>query len=111
MTRALSTILGDQRPERARAVAGAIGYLHEAQGLVGSLALLRPAIEPFSRGLSDLDLVELLKRPFVVGPARRVILDQLGYHHQRTFADQWDFIRFAEENKLGLDFMSPPRGP
>jgi hypothetical protein len=29
-----------------------------------------------------------LKHPLCVGAARRVILDQLGFHHQRTFADQ-----------------------
>jgi hypothetical protein len=40
-----------------------------------------------------------------------LVLEQLARHHGRPFADQWDFVRYAEENKLGLDFTSPPRNP
>ena len=68
---------------------------------------LRPATEPFPHRLSDQDLVELLKQPLCVGEARRVVLVQLGIQHQRTFADQWEFVRFAEERELGLDFITP----
>ena len=53
--------------------------------------------------------VELLKDPLCVGPARRVILDQLEHRYQRKFADQWAFVRFAQEQQLGLDFTSPPK--
>ena len=53
--------------------------------------------------------MELLKRPLCVGSARRAILDQMEYHHRRSFADQWDFIRFGEEQNLGLDFKSQPQ--
>jgi Protein kinase domain len=53
-------------------------------------------------------LVDLLKDPFCVGEARRVVLVQLGRHYHRTFADQWDFVRFAEERQLGLDLLGPP---
>jgi hypothetical protein len=61
--------------------------------------------------LSDQDLVELLKGPLCVGRTRRTVLDQLGRHHKRTFADQWDFLRFAEENNLGLNFARTPQRP
>ena len=44
-----------------------------------------------------------------VGAARRAVLDQLQTCYQRTFANQWEFVRFAEDNKLGLDFTKPPR--
>jgi hypothetical protein len=108
----LSAILGKgRRPERARAVAAAVGSLHGIQGLPGALALLQPAAEPFPRRLSDQELVELLKQPLCVGPARRAVLDHLEYRFQRPFADQWDFVRFAEEQKLGLDFTRLPRRP
>ncbi|HEX4608927.1 MAG TPA: hypothetical protein VH092_12040, partial [Urbifossiella sp.] len=61
--------------------------------------------------LSDQELVDLLKRPLCVGPARRAVLDQLGTRHRRAFADQWDFAHFAGENRLGLDLSSPLRLP
>jgi hypothetical protein len=66
----------------------------------GPLAMVR---------LSDQDLVDLLKGPLCVGRARRAILDQLQTRHQRTFADQWDFVRFAEDHQLGLDFTRAPQ--
>jgi serine/threonine protein kinase len=112
LVQGLSALLGDgRRLERARAVAATVGSLHDSQGLPGALALLQPATEPFPRRLSDQELVDLLKQPLCVGPARRALLDHLEYHHQRTFADQWDFVRYAEEKKLGLDFTNPPRRP
>ena len=49
--------------------------------------------------------------PTCVREIRRVILDQLGNRYRRTFADHWEFVRFAEEQKLGLDLTSPPRKP
>ncbi len=64
---------------------------------------------PLPRRLSDQELVELLKHPLCVGPARRAVLGQLGLQHGRPFADQWEFVRFAEEQKLGLDLTSPPK--
>jgi hypothetical protein len=27
------------------------------------------------------------------------------------FADQWEFVRFATEQRFGLDFTSPPQRP
>jgi hypothetical protein len=108
----LSEILGQDRPlQRAVAVAGPVGFLHDGHGLPCAVVLLRQAVEPFPRRLSDQTLVDLLKGPLCVGPARRVVLDILQQHHQRAFIDQWDFVRFAEVKKLSLDFTSPPRRP
>ena len=45
----------------------------------------------------------------IVSEARRPVLDHLGMHYRRTFADQWEFVRFAEEPKLGLDCTTPPK--
>jgi tRNA A-37 threonylcarbamoyl transferase component Bud32 len=55
------------------------------------------------------DLIDLLKNPFCVGEARRMVLDQLQRHCNRPFADQWDFVRVAEENRLLLDLRTPPQ--
>jgi hypothetical protein len=74
-------------------------------------ALLEPAMQPLPPPLPAQTLVDLLKHPFCVGRARRVVLDQLSRHYNRSFADQWDFVRFASEQKLGLDLTSPPRRP
>jgi hypothetical protein len=65
----------------------------------------RPARTLFS----DADLVEMLKEPLCVGALRRVILDELGRRHERTFADRWEFVRFAEESHLELDLLGPPQ--
>jgi hypothetical protein len=47
----------------------------------------------------------------IVGAARRAVLDQLGNRYHRTFADQWEFVRYAREQRLGLDFTTPPKRP
>jgi serine/threonine protein kinase len=57
----------------------------------------------------DQDLVELLKNPLCVSYSQRIVLDVLGRRHQRRFADQWEFVHFAEEHNLGLDFTGPPK--
>lgn len=76
----------------------------------GCLAELRGrAAEPFRRRLSDQQLVDLLKLPLCVGPARRAILNQLEAHHQRKFAGRWEFVRYAEVQKLNLDFSTTPQ--
>ena len=38
-------------------------------------------------------------------------ISQDRFMHRRTFADQWEFVRFAEEQQLGLDFTTPPKRP
>jgi hypothetical protein len=66
---------------------------------------------PLPCRLSTQQLVELLKQPTCIGPARRVILDQLENRYRGKFADHWAFVRFAKEQKLGLDFTTPPKRP
>jgi hypothetical protein len=73
--------------------------------------LLQPALQPLPPPLPPQSLVDLRKHPFCIGHARRVVLDQLQRHYHRPFADQWDFVRFATENKLGLDLTTPPSRP
>jgi hypothetical protein len=53
-------------------------------------------------------LVDLLKHPLCVGQTRRLVLDQLGRHYHRPFADQWDFVDYAQQQKLDLDLTKPP---
>jgi hypothetical protein len=53
-------------------------------------------------------LVDLLKHPLCVAEARRVVLTSLETRYQRKFADQWEFVRFAQDRHLQLDFTTPP---
>jgi hypothetical protein len=55
--------------------------------------------------------VDLLKQPICFGEARRVILNQLENRYRQKFSDHWDFVRFAEKQKLNLDLTSPPKRP
>ena len=53
--------------------------------------------------------MELLKHPLCVGEARRVVLDELGIQHRRYFADQWEFVEFAEKHLPEIDLQSAPQ--
>jgi hypothetical protein len=44
-----------------------------------------------------------------VGEARRIVLATLGARYRQPFANQWEFVRFAQEQDLGLDLTSPPK--
>jgi hypothetical protein len=90
---------------------GAVGVLSSPGSTLLAAVLLRADLEPLPPPLPAQTLVDLLKQPFCVGEARRLVLDQLGRHYQRPFADQWDFVRFAQERRLSLDLLTPPRRP
>jgi hypothetical protein len=98
-----------QVQRRAAAIAAALGV--SAQGPAVSLPLLPAVAEPLPCRLGTQDLVELLKMPTCVGPVRRVVLDQLGNRYGRRFDTHWDFVRYAQEQGLGLDFTTPPVRP
>jgi hypothetical protein len=108
--------LAEVLDHRARAFrpgnwAATVGLLSGGTTPLGPLGLSVPLLEaPLPPWPAPL-LVELLKNPFCVGAARQLVLEQLGRHYQRRFADQWDFVDFAQANHLDLDFTSPPRKP
>ncbi|HKI34440.1 MAG TPA: hypothetical protein VKA46_21475 [Gemmataceae bacterium] len=80
-------------------------------GPLASVAFLRTASEPLPCRLTTQDLVELLKMPTCVREVRRVILDQLGNRYGRRFTTHWDFVRYAQQQGLNLDFSTPPKRP
>jgi hypothetical protein len=101
-------------PEKSRRVAAAAGFVAFLAGTsqpLWSLPVLGPALKPLPCRFSTQELVDLLKQPTCIGTARRVILDQLEHRYHQKFADHWDFVRYAEKQKLGLDFTSPPQRP
>jgi tRNA A-37 threonylcarbamoyl transferase component Bud32 len=78
------------------------------QSVISAPAFLPGLIEPLPSRLSTQQLVHLLKMPTCTANWRGLILSQLGQRYQRRFSDQWDFVQFAQEQHLDLDFSSPP---
>src|SRR5262249_13785264 len=107
-----SSLVSLEAPDRAHrcmAITRVLTVPPSFAGVFGRAPALGVALTPLPCPLEPPGLVELLKHPLCVGPTRRVVLDRLGDHYGREFADQWEFVRFAEEQKLGLDFTSPPK--
>ena len=111
LSAALSAVPPAEIPARSAIAASPVACPAGTGDPLAALTLLLPAAEPPPCRLSTQQLVELLKMPTCIGEARRVILDQLGNRYRRPFADVWQFVHYAEEQKLGLDFASPPRKP
>jgi serine/threonine protein kinase len=109
---ALLTASGSrERTRRSSGVVAAIG-LTAGTGLpVAGPVVLQTVAAPLPGRLSPKELVGLLKLPTGIGLARRIILDQIGNHYKRVFADQWAFVRYAQEEKLDLDFTTPGKDP
>jgi len=100
--------LGESR-HNAVSVMSCIGNM--CVNLHACLLLMPNAMPSISCCLETQDLVEMLKFPTCVGEVRRVILDQLGNRYGQRFATHWDFVRYAEEHNLNLDFTTPPTRP
>jgi hypothetical protein len=78
---------------------------------MAALVAAHPDLQPVPPPLPPQMLVDLLKHPFCVGEPRRMVLEQLTRHYNRPFADQWEFVEYAQQQKLDLDFTSPPARP
>jgi hypothetical protein len=111
--RAFSALLSAGFPatDFARPATAASALAVSAGQPLTALAPLLYSSEPPPGHLSPQQIVDLLKMPTCVGYARRVVLDHLGKRYHHTFADPWELVRFAEEQKLGLDFNRPPPFP
>jgi hypothetical protein len=94
---------------RAATTTAAIGLA--SSGPLAALAALRLTSDPLPCWLSTQDLVDLLKMPTCFGENRQIVLRHLGNRYGRTFADHWEFVRFAQEQGLDLDLTSPPKRP
>jgi hypothetical protein len=107
---AIVALLGPApRTDHARTIAAAVTTPADGGLFPGALWLLTLAVEQAAESppchFSAQELVDLLKHPFCVGTTRRAILDQLENRYSTTFADHWAFVRFAQEQNLGLDFI------
>jgi hypothetical protein len=109
----LYELLEDSSPSLVRRqMASAVSLVGQAtRGPLLALNAVPAANEPFPCRLSTQDLVELLKMPTCFGDARRVVLKHLGNRYGRRIASHWDFVRYAQEHRLDLDFTTPPKRP
>jgi hypothetical protein len=111
----LAAVLTRETPEvsqrRSQSVAASSGPTRPSTSSGPAPPTSQPALEPPPDPLPPQLLVDLLRQPLCVGEARRVVLEQLARHYRRAFADQWEFVRFAQEQKLGLDLTTPPQRP
>jgi hypothetical protein len=107
----LSHVPPAEVPTRTRVLASAVVHPAVAGNALTGFALLLQAAEPSPCLLSVQQLIDILKMPTCTGAARRVILDQLGSHYRRPFADLWDFVRFAREQDAKMDLTNPPVPP
>jgi hypothetical protein len=104
---ALLTNASREEATRRATAAAAVGL--SAHGPLPALASLAVPDAPLPCWLSTQDLVDLLKMPTCLGTERQVILKHLGNRYGRTFADHWQFVRFAQAQHLDLDFTTPPK--
>ncbi len=96
---------------RVRSLAAAIGNASGAFTLFTDLAPTDEAWQPLSGRLNEQQLVDLLKAPTCRREARQVIVARLGNQCGRPFADMWEFVEWAKENRPDLDLTSPPARP
>jgi hypothetical protein len=78
---------------------------------LSAVSVLCAVTRPLPCRLSTQDLVELLKMPTCFSRTRKVVLNHLGNRYGRPFANHWEFVRFAQEQGLDLDFTTPPKRP
>jgi tRNA A-37 threonylcarbamoyl transferase component Bud32 len=91
--------------------AAAIATMTAAAEPIATLVLLPSATDPLPCRFSTEHLVELLKMPTCAGEVWRVLLDHLSNRYHRRFNTHWDFVRYAQEQGLNLDFTTPPKRP
>jgi hypothetical protein len=108
LARGLAALAAYMEPEDA---ARFVAIFTQVMAQTTESSLVGRALKPLGSRMSTPQLVELLKYPTCVGSARRAILDELENRYQQKFAHHWAFVHFAEEQKLGLDFTTPPQRP
>jgi serine/threonine protein kinase len=94
---------------RAVLLARGIGESMSPATRLSGLATLTQAAQPLPSRLSTQYMVDLLKMPTCVGPFRSVVLEMLGQRYHHRFADQWEFVEYAEKHLPNVDLKSPPR--
>jgi hypothetical protein len=105
---AVKALAGNLDPGRTAEVAALVA---EQMAQTASVKYNHPVddFEALTARLDRQQLADLLKNPFCVGPARDIVLQQLGRQVNRQFASVWDFVAWAQQHEPGLDLRTPPR--
>ena len=114
LTEGLSAVVANEasstRRQRLMRLTAAVAMLAGPRPPFATLAWTQPVLDP-PPSLPPQMLVDILKNPFCVGEARRLVLEQLTRHYNRPFADQWEFVDYVHTHKLDLDLTTPPERP
>jgi hypothetical protein len=105
LARGLGAVAGRLDAERAGKVAEALTAALAKETNPYARASLVRGLAAVAGRLSAPDIVQMLGHPFMVGEARRALLDVLGQRTRRRFVNTWDFLDWAAAN--GVD----PRPP
>lgn len=115
LSRGLSVVLSRETSsapsERYNSAPATVAALGGPALPFAALAWAQLASQPPPPPLPAQTLVDILKQPFCVGNARRLVLEQLTRHYHRPFADQWEFVDYVHQHKLDLDLTTPPEQP
>jgi hypothetical protein len=112
LAQGLSVLLGGEgatpRLQQLLNVAATVAATRNPSTLFATLAMTQLFPGSVPPPLPPQVLVDLLKHPFCVGQARRLLLEQLSRHYLHPFADQWGFVDYVYQRKLNLDLTTPP---
>ena len=93
-----------QITSRARSMASLLAKPQSASNFL----MIKRYLKPLSCRLTTQQLVDLLKMPTCIRDPKRIILSQLENRFGEKFHNHWDFVRYAKEKNLDLNFNSPP---
>jgi hypothetical protein len=96
---------------RTRFLALGVGNSIAPQACFVGLVPLAEASRPLPSRFTEQQLIDLLKMPTCLEPARLVFVRQLGWQCGQNFANQWELVEWARENRPDLDLSSPPVRP
>jgi hypothetical protein len=97
---------GGETDRRARLLALALGGGTGSPAPLAGLVPLLAAGRPLPGWFAEQQLIDFLKLPTCQGPARALILAQLGQQCGQTFRNLWESAEWAQGR--GLDLTSPP---
>lgn len=101
----LIAILTGYTPRKARARSAALlltaSPIGPGPSHTASMTALAFGLEPPPCRFTTPELLRLLKHPLCTGAALRCVINQLEARYRRPFADQWEFLSWAEQGPHG----------
>ena len=115
LTKGEAVLVVDVEPpeasRRIHLIGACVGTAINQLTVMACLAPLAESVTTTAGSVYRPAVVDLLKMPTCRLEARRVLVRQLGNQCGRPFADMWEFVNWAKENRPDLDLTSPPVRP